>query len=353
MNATPMTSLQRVLTTLGHQEPDKVPLFLLFTVTGARELGLSIRDYFSSASNVAEGQIRLREKYRNDCTYSFFYAAIETEAWGGDVIWFEDGPPNAGAPIINSSTDIERLTPPDVRNTPCLARVLETQTRIKDRIGDDAPNIGVVISPFSLPVMQMGFGPYLELIYNDRSRFDKLMEVNEAFSVSWANAQLEAGATALCYFDPISSCTTIPPALYRETGQEVAKRTIEAINGPTATHFASGRSLPILDDVAATGTAIAGISTLEDLTELKTVCQGKLSILGNLNAVEMRRWSPEQAEAKVKEAIRQAGPGGGFLLSDNHGEIPWQITHETLEAISQAVQRWGHYPLNWVNDDES
>jgi uroporphyrinogen decarboxylase len=353
MSSIPMTSMQRVLTTLGHQEPDRVPLFLLFTVTGARELGLSIQEYFSSARSVAEGQIRLREKYRNDCTYSFFYAAIETEAWGGDVIWFEDGPPNAGAPIIRTPTDIDSLTPPDVHKIPCLARVLETQSRIKDRLGDDVPNIGVAISPFSLPVMQMGFGPYLELIHNDRPRFNKLMGVNEAFSVAWSNAQLEAGATAICYFDPISSCTIIPPVLYRETGQEVAKRTLAAINGPTATHFASGSSLPIIDDVAATGTAIAGVSTLEDLTELKAACQGKLSILGNLNAVEMRRWTAEEAEAKVKDAIRQAGQGGGFLLSDNHGEIPWQITHETLEAISQGVQRWGQYPLDWVKNNET
>ncbi|MBF0444334.1 MAG: uroporphyrinogen decarboxylase family protein [Magnetococcales bacterium] len=353
MNATSMTSLQRVLTTLGHKEPDRVPLFLLFTVTGARELGLSIQDYFATAANVAEGQIRLRKKYNNDCIYGFFYAAIETEAWGGDVIWFEDGPPNAGAPIIRSPGDIDRLSPPDIRKTPCLAKVLEAQTRIKDRIGDDAPIVGVAISPFSLPVMQMGFSAYLELIYNDRSRFEKLMAVNEAFSVAWANAQLEAGATAICYFDPISSTTIIPPELYRETGQEVAKRALAGINGPTATHFASGRCLSILGDVANTGTAIAGISTLEDLTAVKAACRGKLTILGNLNAVKMRRWTPQQAEAKVKEVIRQAAPGGGFLLSDNHGEIPWQVSHETLEAISQGVQRWGQYPLDWIENEKT
>jgi len=34
-----MTSLERVLTTLGHNEPDRVPLFLLLTMHGAKELG--------------------------------------------------------------------------------------------------------------------------------------------------------------------------------------------------------------------------------------------------------------------------------------------------------------------------
>jgi len=73
------TSLDRVLTTLGHREPDRVPLFLLPSLQGARELGLSIREYYSSAPNVVEGQFRLRAKYGHDCYFGFFYGAIEME----------------------------------------------------------------------------------------------------------------------------------------------------------------------------------------------------------------------------------------------------------------------------------
>jgi uroporphyrinogen decarboxylase len=101
-----MTSLQRVLTTLGHQEPDRVPLFLLVTLHGAKELGVSIKDYFAKAENVVEGQLRLHAKYRNDCIYNFFYAPLEVEAWGGDVIYCDDGPPNSGMPFIRHFQDI-------------------------------------------------------------------------------------------------------------------------------------------------------------------------------------------------------------------------------------------------------
>ena len=39
-----MNSMERTLTTLGHREPDRVPLFLLANMHGAKELGLSLRD---------------------------------------------------------------------------------------------------------------------------------------------------------------------------------------------------------------------------------------------------------------------------------------------------------------------
>ncbi len=346
MSRTTMTSLQRVLTTINHREPDRVPLFLLPTMHGAKELGLSIRDYFDRAEHVAQGQLCLRNKYRHDCLYTFFYAPLEIEAWGGEVLYVDNGPPNTGTPMIRHQDMIPSLNAPVIATTPCLRKVLDATTLLKKRVGDDYPIIGVVMSPFSLPVMQMGFAPYFDLLLEQPELFSMLMHINEAFCVDWANAQLAAGATAICYFDPIASATIIPPELYRHTGLPVATRTIARIKGPTVTHLASGRGLPIIADLAQTGTLGVGTSCLENLTDLKSACRGKLTIFGNLNGISMRHWSRQEVETIVRQAITAAGAGGGFILSDNHGEIPWQVPDETLLAISEAVHRWGHYPLD-------
>jgi uroporphyrinogen decarboxylase len=339
-----MTSLQRVLTTLGHNEPDRVPLFLLLTMHGAKELGMSIQEYFSSGENVAEGQFRLQAKYGHDCYYPFFYAAVEVEAWGSEVIYSPDGPPNAGAPIIKKPNDILDLRPPQIEGNAPLAKVLKSIEILKSR-GEDIPIVGVVMSPFSLPVMQMGFEAYLQLMHEHHDLFDHLMKINEEFIVSWANAQLEAGATAITYFDPVSSPTIVPRDLFLKTGFQIAKRTLARINGPTAVHLASGKTLSIIDDIAQLGTAIVGSSTLEDLTEVKSACAARLTVLGNLNGIEMCRWTKQDAEAAVKSAIDKAGPGGGFILADNHGEIPFQVSEATLMTIAETVRSYGKYPL--------
>ena len=353
MSQTKMTSLQRVLTSLEHREPDRVPLFLLVTMHGAKELGLSIKEYFSKAENVVEGQLKLRAKYRHDCIYNFFYASLEVEAWGGEVIYCDDGPPNSGVPFIRNPEDIRKLELPKIDEMPCLGKVLKSARLLKERIGDDAPIIGVVMSPFSLPVMQMGFDRYIELMYERPGLFDHLMRINEEFCVQWANAQLKAGSTAICYFDPVSSTTISTKEMYLKTGFEVAKRTLARIKGPTATHMASGRCLPIIGDLAKTGTAIIGVSAQENLEELKAACRNTLSVMGNLDGMQMRHWSPEDAEEEVMKAISLAGCGGGFILSDNHGEIPWQVTDDVLMAISQAVRNWGQYPLDWLNEGKN
>ena len=274
---------------------------------------------------------------------------IEVEAWGGEVIYYEDGPPNSGIPFIRNLDDIAKLEAPSkLESIPALAKVLQSAQMLKRKVGDDVPIIGVVMSPFSVPVMQMGFDKYIELMYERPDLFDHLMKINEDFCVRWANAQLQAGATAICYFDPVSSSTISTREMYLKTGFETAKRTLAGIKGPMATHMASGRCLPIIKDIAETGTAIVAVSVEEDLETVKAACPDNLSVMGNLNGIEMRHWTPGQAEDAVKTAIAKAGSGGGFILSDNHGEIPWQVPESVLMAISESVHKWGRYPLDWL-----
>ncbi len=341
-----MTPIQRVLTALSFKEPDRVPLLLTLTMHGAKELKLSIKDYFTDAENVIAAQITMQKKYNNDFYYGVFYGPIEIEVLGGEVIFSEDGPPNSGIPIIQKTGDIKKMQFPKVSDSKKLNEVLKTIAGLKKASKDEIPIIGLVISPFSVPVMQMGFDNYIQMMYEEPESWELLMEKNVEFCISWANAQLEAGATAIGYFDPVSSSTIIPREKYLETGYKIACRTISQIKGPTATHFASGRCKAILDILPETKTAIAGVSSLEDLAELKAISYGKINLLGNLNGIEMRKWNAAETERKVREAINQGAKGGGFILSDNHGEIPYQTSEETILAISEAVLRWGTYPIS-------
>ncbi|MBI2395910.1 MAG: uroporphyrinogen decarboxylase family protein [Deltaproteobacteria bacterium] len=340
-----LTSAARVRRTLSGEEPDRVPWFLLVTLHGARELGLSIREYFSKPEHVVEGQLRMRARYRHDCLYGFFFAALEAQAFGSDVLWFDDGPPNAGRPVASSHEQILGLAPPRVADHRGLCDVLVALEGMKRAAAGEVPVIGVIMSPFSLPIMQLGFERYLDVLLEHREAFLHLMRVNEEFCVEWGNAQLAAGADVLVYFDPVASSTITPRALYVETGFEVARRTLARLKGPVATHFASGRCLGVLDDVLKTGTPAIGVGSLEDLAAVKAACAGRATVVGNLNGIEMRHWSDAEAEAAVRAAIAQGAPGGRFVLSDQHGEIPFQVPERVLMAVSDAVHRFGRYPI--------
>lgn len=343
-----MTSLERVLAALRFEEPDRVPLFLNLTMHGAREVQTPLPEFLQDPESYAEGQLRLQKKYGHDCLVATAYGAADVQAWGAEVIFRDDGPPNAGAPLITDVEDIRTLETPDVRDNPAVQATLRVIEILAER-SHDIPIVGGAIAPFSLPILQLGFEPYLKLLHERPDLFERLMAVNEEFYVQVVNAQLAAGATAIGYADPMSSSTIVSPKTFREIGSKIAARTIARVKGGVAISFASGRCRQIIADIAETGALGVQVGPEEDLAELKRVAGGKVTVVGNLNGVAMRHWSPQEAEAEVKRAIAAAAPGAGFVLSDGHGEIPFQVPDEVLHAIAEATREWGTYPLDWVD----
>ena len=61
--------------------------------------------------------------------------------------------------------------------------------------------------------------------------------------------------------------------------------------------------------------------------------------------MEMATWDRKKAREETRKLIKGAAKGGGFILSDNHGEIPWQVSEDVLMEIAQTVEEYGTYPI--------
>lgn len=352
MTVETMTAMARVLTILERGIPDRIPFFLPVTMHGAPACGLSIEEYFSGPELIIEAQLHFQRRFGHDALVGYTFAAREAEAFGQPPIYYTDGPPNAGAPCVREFADIDRLRPPRILDCPGLQSSLAVQRGLKAAAGKTIPIIGLALSPFSLPVMQMGFDAYLRLMHEDEPRFLRLMEINAAFCVDWINAQLAAGATTVVFYDPVGSSTIVSDDLYQRLCLPVEREVVAQANGPLVAHFAGASALSRVDALCSLGFPIVCVSTFEDLAEAKAVCKGKIALGGNLNAIAMRNWDTATAEAEIRSAIRKGGPGGGFLLTDNHGEIPFQVPLAVLDTIAATVHREGGYPLQTSADSQ-
>jgi uroporphyrinogen decarboxylase len=341
------TSMERVLTTMDKREPDKVPLFIMCTHYCAKFLNMSVENYFSKPENVAKGQLILLEKFHNDCLNPFYSASHDYAAFGGEVVFNEEGPPNAGEPIIKKFDDILKLQPPDVKNSKSLRKCLETISILKSEVGTSVPIGGGVISPFTLPILQMGFNKYIELIYEKPELLNHLIKINEKFCTEWANMQLMAGATFITFIDSMSVSSIIPKSIFLKTGFPSAKRTIPTIRSDVAIATSSASSESILEEILEAGIKAILVSHTDNLADIKKKVGLRATLLGNLNSIEMCSWTRADAEFNVKDAIRKAGAGGGFILCDSLGDIPYQVSEDILYEISESVNKWGRYPLNW------
>jgi uroporphyrinogen decarboxylase len=339
-----MNSFDRVMTSLSHKEPDRVPVFLFIPLHGAKELNLPLKNYFSKAENIVEGQLRLSAKYGYDCLYPFFYASIEIEAFGGSTIFYSDGPPNAGKPFVETSKEIHKLVCPNPNESEALKEPLKAIRLLAKEHKGKTPIISAVIAPFSLPAMLMGLENWLDLIlFGEKDDLNSMLTVCKSFCVSWANAQLEAGLDAVAFFDPLATSDIMTRDQFLKYDFALATDTIKAIKGPVVYAGAGGRIESIADLIPKTGAFGMVVSSKDNLKAVKDVVGDKINIVGNLNNVEMPSWTSVKAEQEVQKCIEQAAKGGGFILADQHGELPYSVNDSILRTIVESAWKFGKY----------
>jgi uroporphyrinogen decarboxylase len=322
-----------------------------------RKLGLSLQRLLRQAPTTSSmARMRLLEEIRRRLRLSLLLRVARNRSMGRrhDLLRKTD-PPLCGAPVIHRPEDIDRLQDAlqyeSSRGPACacwtaIAGLKATPGKAR------VPIIAVAISPFSLPVMQMGFDRYIELMHEQPDRF-RQADANSTRSSpsigpmrSWPPVPRRSAISIRCPRPPTFRATLYLD--HRPTGGAARALPESRVRPPPTWHpDAACPSSPTSPTPAPPWSASAFWTTC---AQLKAPRPGRVSLLGNLNGIEMRRWTPADAELAGQARDRRAPAAVAASSSaDNHGEIPWQVSDETLLAIREAVEPLGGATRsNWV-----
>lgn len=340
------TGMERFGALMSGRTPDRVPIVCNLLDQGAKELGVSLREYYSRGELVAEGQLRMREKYGYDSLLGMFYSALEAEVMGcRAVVYADDGPPNVGHLAIRTPEEIKKLQLPDDLHDHPRFRELATCTGILKRASAGRwPVLGVVTASFSLPAMLMGIGQWLDLFLSgDPGLRDLLLELCSKFCSRQMAALRAAGADLIVYVDPVASATFITPAKFRELALHWVKRDLEQ-SGPAGVIFfnGGGRINPILADLQAhTGIGAYYLNPFDDIAEARRILGPQALVAGAINDIRLIDWSPAEIDQEVQRIMAAGKGGGGFIFGTLL--MPFHIPDENIRALVDAAIRHGNY----------
>ncbi len=82
-----------------------------------------------------------------------------------------------------------------------------------------------------------------------------------------------------------------------------------------------------------------------DLKSVKKHCGDEVCLLGNIDCIELLPSGTEaEVEEAVKQAIRDAAPGGGYILCSSNTIHPG-CRPENYIAMVKATHKYGSYPI--------
>lgn len=342
-----MTSRERVLTTIDHREPDRVPLYS-FSVDPKfiRHFGdgnplkafdaLGLDSFPVRVQNWCQG-VPLLATLVMDIPEDQQTAGGAFAGWNGidefGRVW-KRGSYIAGA--LKTREDIDKYIPPlrlEERTPP------EVMAKYKELYPDKCYAMNHHSGPFGLTMESMGFEHFFYSLYDDSDLVKEVIERRTDWYIAVCKHVQDLGADFLVMGDDVAykGKTFVSPDDFRELAIPSYRRIVDSLDIPVFWH-SDGYVEPLIELAIEAG--IKGLHAMEppagnDLGRIKEKYGDKLSLLGNVDCVGVLTTTDlDLVRAEVDRCMAQAKKGGGFMLATSnslHGAC-------TIEAVTEMYR---------------
>ncbi len=279
-----MNSKERSLSVIKGGPVDRPPVFPLLMFFAQQRLGVTYREFATNGEVLAEAQFNMRRKFSVDavtvCSDAFRIAAD----LGADMVFPDDKPPFASAPLVRSEADFRKLGKPHPMDagSRMADRILGTKAMV-DALGDECLVLGWVDMPFAEACSLCGVTEFMLMLVDNPAWAHKVLDFLTDLVIDFSLAQIQVGAPMI------------------------------------------GADVFNVDHLVDFGTACAVYG------------QCSLCFKGNINPVAgMLQATPEECERRCHELLRMAA-GLRYMLSPGC-EVPGETPDDVFRAFCEAPQ---------------
>jgi uroporphyrinogen decarboxylase len=384
-----MTSRERVLTTINHEQPDRVPLVIgVSNATGIKmkpyrgikdiigvqapdqylydwpELGTAaideetMRRLHSDVRGVLDlepEEMRKRNRERephSDCI----------DSWGSGQSEVKPGHWYPGVHPLPDARTIEDLDAyqgwPDMLDPTRVAHVRATARRLADENQFAIMATPWLLFPFERAHAMQGLETFLLNMAVDPDFARALLERIAGYCKQLMGRFLEElgdNVDIIKIGDDLGTekSLMISPKMYREILKPIHADFISFIKARTKARVffhSDGDVAPLIEDFIEIGVDIlnpiqTSAGSMSDLAALKKRFGRNIVFCGAIDSQKiLPLGSPEDVRQEVRRVMRILGPGGGYMVGAVH-TVMNDVPPENVLAMVDAVEEFGHYPL--------
>lgn len=362
-----MTGKERMLTAFSRKEPDRVPVWeMAFNEESIIKLGRFYTDDLPPVKLAQQMTMEEKVKLLN----TLFTVARELEldgltsiallgtepvddehvkdGWGRILRISEEGEATAVGGPVSEPSDLKGLQ----AYHPQPADFLMLMAAVGN-LGTDIAQVMVQPGPFRESWSLLGSMERLLYHYIKNPGFVKdLAQVVTDYILEVVDMAADNGADIIAIDGDLAfnQTTLMSPAQYEEFIFPYQQQITEHAHrrGKLIFKHSDGNMSPIMDGIADAG--FDGFHPVQpqcmDIGEVKAKYGDRLCILGNIDCTYLLPFgSEEEVEESVRETIRVAAPGGGYIISSSNSIHPG-CKPENYIAMVKAARKYGDYPIS-------
>jgi uroporphyrinogen decarboxylase len=327
VQATSWTGHDRFLAALGHEQPDRTPVWFM------RQAGRCLADYRSLRERYdiltlaktpelcAEVTVMPVEAFGVDAAVLFADIMLPLEPMGVSLEIQPDIGPIIHEPIrTRAQVDALRPVDPEVD----VAFVMDAIRLVRRQLNGRQAVIGFSGSPFTLACYLIEGRPARDyaiakaFMYREPEAWHALLERLSTVVIDYLNAQIAAGAQVVQLFD--SWVGALNAADYAEYVRPHVARIFAEVHGAPTIHFGTGTAA-LLESMTAAGGDVIGVDHRQPLDGAWQRIGHDRGIQGNLDATRLLAgW--EATAAGARDVLRRAANRPGHIFNLGHGVLP-------------------------------
>jgi uroporphyrinogen decarboxylase len=343
-----MTGAERILTTLQHREPDRVPHFELYIHQKVRDaLVKPGATYFDAVDHLNLDALVVDDLPQNDMLEMIDSNRFRNK-WG--VIW--QITPDSIHPVegpIKSEKDLDNWVLPDPDKPALYDQMREMVKKYK---GQKAV-ISAFQDPFDIATSMRGTENYFKDFILNPKLVDRIGELLKSYYMRYIKNCMEVGVDII--FITGDYATTKWPMLSNKFFARHVIPILKALTeesqrlGAYVFKHTDGNVMPLMDLLMDSG--INGLHPIDpnagmNLAFMKEKYGEKLTLLGNVDCAQTLSWgTADDVRAEVKRCLRQGSKGGGYVCMSSN-TIHSAVKPENYMEMIKAIREYGKYPVS-------
>lgn len=325
--------MKNKLTEIRRNKNKTIPIL---SFPSSQLLGISVSQLLSSAENIVNGMLKIRESCNIGASLNMMDLSVEAQCFGAKIRFYDNEVPAVEKGIIEDIEDVNDIKVPEIG----LSRdvVFIESIRLAKKEITDMPVFAGVIGPFSLAGRLFDITEIMMECYYSPDEVKILLEKASKFISGYIKELKKAGADGIIMAEPVAGL--LSPALNNEFSIPYVEKIFSEINDEDFIICYHNCGSAVTKQLREISTLSADIFHFGNAVDLKTaldIIPSEKLIMGNIDPVLFLRGTPEEIEIKVQELFDDFSSYDNFMISSGC-DIPPSTKWENINAYFRKVE---------------
>lgn len=343
-----LSNIERILTTIRHKEPDRVPVTPLVCAGGRQISGMGYPDFALDADKAARAFLDGFDFIGGDLVILLLDLSVEAADFGQHMTYPEASTPypDYNRPLVRSHDDYHRITPIKLSEAKRMTAFVRLCRIMADTIRLRGIVTGFVFGPLGVLSMMRGAENLFKDCLMHPKKVMKACETITGVLIEFVLAQCDAGIPAIAIDTLFASANGLSKPLWEQIEGPFAREISLAIKkrGMLVGVHNCGHDLYFDAQIRSMEPDVISFAHLPDdcntRKELKQRYGDQVTLLGHIPTPLLVHGSPQDVMDECRRQMDDLAPGGGYILAPGC-EYPPNISLTNAFAMVKAANRYG------------